>query len=199
MNNYNKLQRKKSSPFAETPYFRLTPTFGRLVPYKKIYNFRGTLSHSLPRSVFEKTPLGTPKNFFRFVKAKPDGLSVFRAGTSSRLKRLGLFRSCRREASSKTQELSEDASHHAREHKTPTEGTAHGIHRSVPGNPLFRHSKFFPFPRKGCCPSTEKVFGSTPFSKGVAGLQGGESCEKHRAKGGAYKEIERARLRWECC
>ena len=74
MNNYNKLQRKKSSPFAETPYFRLTPTFGRLVPYKKIYNFRGTLSHSLPRSVFEKTPLGSLKNFFRFLKAKPDNL-----------------------------------------------------------------------------------------------------------------------------
>ena len=103
---------------------------------------------------------------------------VFRAGTSSRLKRLGLFRSCRREASSKTQGLSEDASHHAREHKTPTEGTATGIHRSVPGNPLFRHSKFFPFPRKGCCPPTEKVFGSIPFSKGVAGLQGGEPCKK---------------------
>ena len=83
MNNYNKLQRKKSSPFAETPYFRLTPTFGRLVPYKKIYNFRGTLSHSLPRVVFEKTPLGTLKNFFRFVKAKPDGLSVFRVLNSS--------------------------------------------------------------------------------------------------------------------
>ena len=109
-------------------------------------SFCGTLSHSLPRSVFEKTPLGTPKNFFRGVKAKPDGLSVFRARTSSRLKRLSLFRSCRWEASSKTQGLSEDASHHAREHKTPTEGTATGVHRSVPGNPLFRHSGFYAFP-----------------------------------------------------
>ncbi len=38
----------------------------------------GTPSHSLPRGVFEKTPLGTPKNFFKCVKAKPDCLSVFR-------------------------------------------------------------------------------------------------------------------------
>ena len=45
----------------------------------------GTLSHSLPRSVFEKPPLGTLKNFFKCVKAKPDCLSVFRAGTLSRL------------------------------------------------------------------------------------------------------------------
>ena len=109
---------------------------------------------------------------------------MFRAGTSSRLKRLGLFRSCRREASPKTQGLSEDASHHAREHKTPTEGTAHGIHRSVPGNPLFRHSKFFPFPRKGCCPSAEKVFGSTPFSKGVAGCRAGSPARNAGVQGG---------------
>ena len=37
-------------------------------------SFCGTPSHALPRSVFEKTPLGTLKNFFRFVKAKPDNL-----------------------------------------------------------------------------------------------------------------------------
>ena len=41
-------------------------------------SFCGTPSHSLPRGVFEKTPLGTPKNFFKCVKAKPDCLSVFR-------------------------------------------------------------------------------------------------------------------------
>ena len=134
---------------------------------------RGTPSHSLPRCVFEKTPLGTLKNFFRGVKAKPDCLLVFRAGTSSRLKRLGLFRSCRREASSKTQGLSEDASHHARKHKTPTEGTAYGVHRSVPENQRFRHPVFFVFQLKICRPSTEKVFGSPPFSKGGAGVQGG--------------------------
>ena len=116
---------------------------------------------------------------------------MFRAGTSSRLKRLGLFRSCRREASPKTQGLSEDASHHAREHKTPTEGTAHGIHRSVPGNPLFRHSKFFPFSRKGCCPSTEKVFGSTPFSKGVAGLQGGSPARSIGQRAGHTKRLKK--------
>ena len=53
-------------------------------------SFCGTLSHTLPRSVFEKTPLGTLKNFFKCVKAKPDGLWAFRAGTSSRLKRRAL-------------------------------------------------------------------------------------------------------------
>ncbi|HCH68112.1 MAG TPA: hypothetical protein DEV98_05675 [Clostridiales bacterium] len=52
--------------------------------------------------IFEKTPLGTLKNFFRGVKAKPDCLLVFRAGTLSRLKRQSLFRSCRRKASPKT-------------------------------------------------------------------------------------------------
>ena len=40
--------------------------------------------------VFEKTPLGTLKNFFRSVKAKPDDLWVFRAGILSRLKRRAL-------------------------------------------------------------------------------------------------------------
>ena len=94
----------------------------------------------------KKRPLEPSKTFFRGVKAKPDNLGVFRAGTSSRLKRLGLFRSCRREASPKTQGLSEDASHHAREHKTPTEGTATGIHRPVPENQRFRHSGFFALP-----------------------------------------------------
>ena len=129
----------------------------------------GTLSHSLPRSVFEKTPLGTLKNFFRCVKAKPDCLLVFRAGTSSRLKRLCLFRSCRREASSKTQRLSEDASHHARKHKTPTEGTAHGVHRSVSQNQRFRHSGFLTLPLKVCCPSAKKFSDRPLFQKGSPG------------------------------
>ena len=173
MNNYNKLQRKKSSPFAETPYFRLTPTFGRLVPYKKIYNFRGTLSHSLPRSVFEKTPLGTLKNFFRGVKAKPDGLSVFRAGTSSRLKRLGLFRSCRWEASPKTQGLSEDASHHAREHKTPTEGTATGIHRPAPKINSSGIPDSSPFHKKYVARPQKKFSDRPLFQKGSPGCRAG--------------------------
>ena len=95
----------------------------------------------------------------------------------SRLKRLSLFRSCRREASSKTQGLSEDASHHEREHKTPTEGTAHGIYRSVSQNQRFRHSGFFTLSLKGCCLSAEKVFGSTPFSKGVAGCRAGSPAK----------------------
>ena len=108
---------------------------------------------------------------------------MFRAGTSSRLKRLGLFRSCRWEASSKTQGLSEDASHHAREHKTPTEGTAHGIHRSVSQNQRFRHSGFFTLSLKGCCLSAEKVFGSTPFSKGVAGCRAGSPAKRTGLQG----------------
>ncbi len=134
--------------------------------------------------VFEKTPLGTLKNFFRFVKAKPDGLLVFRAGTLSRLKRLGLFRSCRREASSKTQGLSEDASRHAREHKTPTEGTApESIDRfpeingsGIPGSLPF-HEKYVAI--------RKKVFGSTPFSKGVAGCRAGNSAKSRDNRGKA--------------
>ena len=150
-------------------------------------SFCGTLSHTLPRSVFEKPPLGTPKNFFRFVKAKPDGLSVFRAGTWSRLKRLGLFRSCRREASSKTQGLSEDASHHAREHKTPTEGTAHGTHRPAPKNQRFRHSGFFAPPKKYVARPQKKFSDRPLFQKGSpgagrspakgVGIQGGKPCK----------------------
>ena len=107
---------------------------------------------------------------------------MFRAGTSH-LKRQSLFRSCRREASPKTQGLSEDASHHAREHKTPTEGTANGIHRPAPKNQPLRYSGFLTLPLKVCCLSAEKVFGSTPFSKGVAGLQGGEPCKENRVQG----------------
>ena len=75
--------------------------------------------------------------------------------------------------------------------KSVREGTAHGIHRSVPGNPLFRHSKFFPCPRKGGCPSAEKVFGSTPFSKGVAGLQGGKPCKKYKKGARVQNEQEK--------
>ena len=105
---------------------------------------------------------------------------MFRAGTLSRLKRQSLFRSCRREASPKTQGLSEDASHHARKHKTPTEGTANDIHRPAPKNQQLRYFGFLTLPLKVCCLSAEKVFGSTPFEKGVAGLQGGEPCKENR-------------------
>ena len=144
----------------------------------------GTLSHTLPRGVFSKTPLGTLKNFFRGVKAKPDCLLVFRAGTSSRLKRLCLFRSCRRETSPKTQGLSEDVSHHAREHKTPTEGAAHGVHRSVSQNQRFRHSGFFALPLKVCCPSAKKFSDRPLFQKGSPGCRAGP-CEKCQSRGGA--------------
>ena len=115
---------------------------------------------------------------------------MFRAGTSSRLKRLGLFRSCRREASPKTQGLSEDASHHAREHKTPTEGTANNIHRPAPKNQQLRYSGFLTLPLKVCCLSAEKVFGSTPFSKGVAGCRAG-SPAKSAGLQGAGREVFR--------
>ena len=118
----------------------------RRIPMVACPPFVGRCPTPCQGRVFQKTPLGTLKNFFKCVKAKPDGLLVFRAGTLSRLKRLSLFRSCRREASPKTQGLSEDASHHAREHKTPTEGTATGVHRLVPQNQWFRHSGFYVFP-----------------------------------------------------
>ena len=70
--------------------------------------------HPAKGAFLKKRPLEPSKTFFRGVKAKPDGLSVFRAGTLSRLKR--------REASPKTQGLSEDASHHARSTKHPQRG-----------------------------------------------------------------------------
>ena len=165
---------------------------------------RRALSDRLSNSLWDSVPLPAkgaflknapwnPQKLFRFVKAKPDGLWVFRAGTSSRLKRLGLFRSCRREASSKTQGLSEDASHHAREHKTPTEGTAHGIHRSVSQNQRFRHSGFFTLSLKGCCLSAEKVFGSTPFSKGVAGCRAG-ALQETLGVGGVLQRVSGYRV-----
>ena len=135
----------------------------------------------------KKRTLGTLKNFFRCVKAKPDCLLVFRAGTSSRLKRLGLFRSCRREASSKTQRLSGDASHHARKHKTPTEGAAHGVHRSVPENQWLRHSGFFALPLKVCCPSAKKFSDRPLFQKGSPGCRAGP-CKKHWAQAEALRE-----------
>ena len=52
----------------------MTPSLKRHTPMAGSLSLCGTLSHSLPRSVFEKTPLGTLKNFFRCVKAKPDNL-----------------------------------------------------------------------------------------------------------------------------
>ena len=111
---------------------------------------------------------------------------MFRAGTSH-LKRQSLFRSCRREASPKTQGLSEDASHHAREHKTPTEGTANGIHRPAPKNQPLRYSGFLTLPLKVCCLSAEKVFGSTPFSKGVAGCRAGNPAKRIGCRAGALQ------------
>ena len=49
-------------------------------PMADLLSLCGTLSHALPRSVFEKTPLGTLKNFFWSVKAKPDNLGCFVKG-----------------------------------------------------------------------------------------------------------------------
>ena len=85
------------------------------------------------------------------------------------------------EASSESPWVFDDASHHAREHKTPTEGTAHGIHRPASKNLRFRHPGFFVFQLKICCPSAKKVFGSTPFSKGVAGCRAGSPAKSAKA------------------
>ena len=143
--------------------------------------------HPAKGAFLKKRPLEPSKTFFRGVKAKPDGLSVFRAGTSSRLKRQSLFRSCRWEASPKTQGLSEDASHHAREHKTPTEGTAHGTHRPAPKNQRFRHSGFFAPPKKYVARPQKKFSDRPLFQKGSpgagrspakgVGIQGGKPCK----------------------
>ena len=159
----------------------------RRIPMVACPPFVGRCPTPCQGCVFEKPPLGTLKNFFRCVKAKPDCLLVFRAGTSSRLKRLCLFRSCRREASSKTQRLSEDASHHARKHKTPTEGTAHGVHRSVSQNQRFRHSGFLTLPLKVCCPSAKKFSDRPLFQKGPPGCRAGP-CKKHWAQAEALRE-----------
>ncbi|MBS6440756.1 MAG: hypothetical protein KH365_08775, partial [Clostridiales bacterium] len=83
---------------------------------------------------------------------------------------------------------SEDASHHAREHKTPTEGTANGIHRPAPKNQQLRYSGFLTLPLKVRCLSAEKVFGSTPFSEGVAGLQGGSPAKSAEPQGVVLQE-----------
>ena len=48
-----------------------------------------------------------------------------------------------------------------------------GTHRPVPKNQRLRHPEFFVFQLKICRPSTEKVFGSPPFSKGGAGCRAG--------------------------
>ena len=72
----------------------------------------------------------------------------------------------------------------AREHKTPTEGTATGIHRPAPENQRFRHSGFYTFQLKICCPPADKVFGSTPFSKGVAGCRAGSPAKSDGIQGG---------------
>ena len=130
----------------------------------------------------KKRPLEPSKTFFRGVKAKPDGLSVFRAGTLSRLKRQSLFSSCRREASPKTQGLSEDASHHARKHKTPTEGTANDIHRPAPKNQQLRYSGFLTLPLKVCCLSAKKFSDRPLFQKGSPGA-GREPCKDRQKRG----------------
>ena len=144
----------------------------RTLPNRLEFSLCGTLSHPCQGSVFEKTPLGTLKNFFRCVKAKPDGLWAFRAGTSSHLKRLGLFRSCRREASPKAQGFSEDASHHARKHKTPQRGRRTvSLDRfpkingsGIPGSLPF-HEKYVAHP--------QKKFSDRPlFQKGSPGAGG---------------------------
>ena len=138
--------------------------------------------HPAKGAFLKKRPLEPSKTFFRGVKAKPDGLSVFRAGTLSRLKRQSLFSSCRREASPKTQGLSEDASHHARKHKTPTEGTANDIHRPAPKNQQLWYSGFLTLPLKVCCLSAKKFSDRPLFQKGSPGA-GREPCKDRQKRG----------------
>ena len=115
---------------------------------------------------------------------------MFRAGTSSRLKRLGLFRSCRREASPKTQGLSEDASHHAREHKTPQRGRRTvsidrfpKIHGSgIPDSSPF-HKKYVAHPQKS--------FRIDPFSKRGRRVAGREALRKVSEKRQRPESIDR--------
>ena len=137
----------------------------------------GTPSHSLPRSGFEKTPLGTLKNFFRFVKAKPDNL----VGVSCRdfvpPEKAKPFQVVQAGGIVESPRAFGRCLPPCTKAQNTTEGTAHGIHRSAPENQRLRHTGFFALPLKVCCPSAKKVFGSTPFSKGVAGLQGGSPAK----------------------
>ena len=64
--------------------------------------------------------------------------------------------------------------------KIVRKGATTGAHRPAPENQRFRHSGFLTLPLKVCCLSAEKVFGSTPFSKGVAGVQGGSPAKSVR-------------------
>ena len=67
-------------------------------------------------------------------------------------------------------------------------GATTGAHRPAPENQRFRHSGFLTLPLKVCCLSAEKVFGSTPFSKGVAGLQGGSPAKSAEPQGVVLQE-----------
>ena len=112
---------------------------------------------------------------------------MFRAGTLSRLKRPSLFRSCRREASPKAQGFSEDASHHARKHKTPQRGRRTvSIDRfpkingsGIPGSLPF-HEKYVAHP--------QKKFSDRPLFKRGRRVAGREPCKKHWAQAGALQE-----------
>ena len=109
---------------------------------------------------------------------------MFRAGTLSRLKRLGLFRSCRREASPKTQGLSEDASHHARKHKTPQRGRRTvSIDRfpkingsGIPDSSPF-HKKYVAHPQKS--------FRIAPFFKRGRRVAGREALQRAGCRAGS--------------
>ena len=77
-----------------------------------------------------------------------------------------------------------DASHHAREHKTPTEGTANGIHRPAPKNQQLRYSGFLTLPLKVCCLSAKKFSDRPLFQKGSPGA-GREPCTDRQKRGNA--------------
>ena len=79
--------------------------------------------------------------------------------------------------------------------KIVRKGATTGAHRPVS---IDRHPKINGSGIQGSLPFHEKyvairkkVFGSTPFSKGVAGLQGGKPCKENRVQGG-----ESCKERW---
>ena len=71
--------------------------------------------------------------------------------------------------------------------KSAKAGVALGVHRLVPENLRLRHSGFYTFQLKICCPPADKVFGSTPFSKGVAGCRAGSPAKSDGIQGGVLQ------------
>ena len=125
------------------------------------------------KGAFLKKRTLEPSKTFSVREGEAGQSGVFRAGTSSRLKRLGLFRSCRREASSKTQGLSEDASHHARKHKTPQRGRRPASIDRFPKNNGSGIPDSMPFHEKYVARPQKKFSDRPLFQKGSPGCRAG--------------------------